>query len=64
MTWLKKAGFRNSRCVDITRTDFAEQRKTEWGNTESLHDFLSPSDPQKTIEGYPAPVRAVIIAEI
>ena len=63
MTWLKKAGFRNSRCVDITRTDFNEQRRTEWGNTESLSDFLDPSDPLKTIEGYPAPVRCVIVAE-
>jgi tRNA (mo5U34)-methyltransferase len=29
--------------------------------TESLADFLDPDD-SKTLEGYPAPVRAVIIA--
>jgi tRNA (mo5U34)-methyltransferase len=63
ISWLKKAGFRNSRCVDITKTDFNEQRKTEWVNTESLEDFLDAMDQTKTIEGYPAPVRAVIIAE-
>ncbi len=63
LSWLKKAGFRNPRCVDITKTDFKEQRKTEWVNTESLEDFLDPSDLSKTVEGYPAPVRAVIIAD-
>ena len=63
ISWLKKAGFRNPRCVDITKTDFQEQRKTEWVNTESLEDFLDAGDQAKTVEGYPAPVRAVIIAE-
>jgi len=63
LSWLKKAGFRNLRCVDITKTDFSEQRKTEWVNTESLSDFLDADDQTKTVEGYPAPVRAVIIAE-
>lgn len=63
LSWLRKAGFRNPRCVDITRTDFSEQRRTEWVNTESLADFLDPADRSKTVEGYPAPVRCVIIAE-
>lgn len=63
LAWLEKAGFRNSRCVDVTPTDITEQRKTEWVNTESLADFLDPADLSKTVEGYPAPVRAVIIAE-
>ena len=39
-----------------------EQRKTDWIDTESLADFLDPDDPQKTVEGYPAPVRAMIVA--
>ncbi|WP_114141484.1 DUF1698 domain-containing protein, partial [Escherichia coli] len=30
--------------------------------TESLSDFLDPHDPGKTVEGYPAPKRAVLIA--
>jgi tRNA (mo5U34)-methyltransferase len=29
---------------------------------ESLPDFLDPTDPSKTIEGYPAPKRAVVLA--
>ena len=62
-SWLLRAGFTNIRCVDVTKTSFEEQRKTRWIQTESLTDFLDPSDPDKTIEGYPAPVRAVFIAE-
>ncbi|MDG6894495.1 tRNA 5-methoxyuridine(34)/uridine 5-oxyacetic acid(34) synthase CmoB [Volucribacter amazonae] len=60
--WLAKCGFRNIRCVDVATTSLAEQRKTEWLENESLIDFLDPQDHSKTIEGYPAPKRAVILA--
>lgn len=60
--WLRKAGFHEIECLDITRTDFNEQRSTEWSFEKSLKDFLDPLDPNKTKEGYPAPVRAVIKA--
>jgi tRNA (mo5U34)-methyltransferase len=30
--------------------------------TQSLKDFLDPEDITRTIEGYPAPQRAVIVA--
>ncbi|TCK01441.1 tRNA (mo5U34)-methyltransferase [Volucribacter psittacicida] len=60
--WLTKCGFRNIRCVDVATTSLAEQRKTEWLENESLIDFLDPQDHSKTIEGYPAPKRAVILA--
>jgi len=63
ISWLKNSGFKNIRCVDISTTTTDEQRKTEWINTETLSDFIDPNDGSKTIEGYPAPVRAVIIAE-
>ncbi len=62
-SWLLRAGFQDVRCVDVTPTTSAEQRKTEWIQTESLADFLDPSDSQKTVEGYPAPVRAIFIAK-
>jgi tRNA (mo5U34)-methyltransferase len=61
-SWLLRAGFTNIKCVDITKTSFQEQRKTQWIHTESLKDFLDPTDPDKTVEGYPAPVRAIFIA--
>jgi len=62
-SWLCRAGFGNIRCVDVTRTSPEEQRKTRWIQTESLKDFLDPHNPDKTVEGYPAPVRAIFLAE-
>ena len=60
--WLQKCGFKNVRCVDVAVTSLDEQRKTDWLENESLVDFLDPNDHSKTIEGYPAPMRAVLIA--
>jgi tRNA (mo5U34)-methyltransferase len=60
--WLKKSGFRDVRLVDVTQTTPNEQRRTEWMTFESLADFLDPQDIGKTIEGYPAPKRAVFLA--
>jgi tRNA (mo5U34)-methyltransferase len=60
--WLQRCGFKDVRCVDITDTSLEEQRKTDWMTFESLVDFLDPNDVSKTIEGYPAPKRAVYIA--
>lgn len=61
--WLERNGFEKVRCVDVTPTTEAEQRKTPWVPTESLSDFLDPLDKGKTVEGYPAPVRAIFLAE-
>ncbi|WP_108649760.1 tRNA 5-methoxyuridine(34)/uridine 5-oxyacetic acid(34) synthase CmoB [Dongshaea marina] len=61
--WLEKCGFEQVTIADETPTTFEEQRKTNWINTESLDDFLDPNDPSKTIEGYPAPLRALLIAK-
>lgn len=60
--WLTKAGFKNARLVNIDQTTSDEQRKTEWIDTQSLSDFLDPNDPSKTVEGYPAPLRGIFIA--
>ncbi len=62
INWLQKTGFNNVRCVDVALTSLQEQRKTEWLENESLIDFLDPQDHGKTIEGYSAPKRAVILA--
>jgi len=61
--WLRRAGFTDIRCVDVTRTTVQEQHKTAWMTFESLSDFLDPDDPNRTIEGYPAPVRAILLAK-
>nr|WP_320114526.1 tRNA 5-methoxyuridine(34)/uridine 5-oxyacetic acid(34) synthase CmoB [uncultured Desulfuromonas sp.] len=62
--WLERTGFTGIRCIDVTRTTSEEQRKTPWIQTESLADFLDPRDELKTIEGYPAPRRALMLAEV
>lgn len=60
--WLERCGFKNVRMVNTDITANEEQRKTDWIDTESLSDFLDPNDESKTIEGYPAPQRAIFIA--
>lgn len=60
--WLSEAGFKNVRTVDVTTTRTDEQRATDWMTFQSLGDFLDPADHARTVEGYPAPVRAIVIA--
>lgn len=64
VSWLRKQGFVNPRVVDISRTSIEEQRSTDWMTYDSLADFLDPTDMTKTSEGHPAPIRAVVIAEV
>jgi len=61
--WLRRAGFRHVRTVDVTATTTDEQRATAWMRFESLANFLDPADPTRTVEGHPAPRRAVLLAE-
>ena len=61
--WIKRAGFKNVRCVDLNVTSTEEQRSTGWMKYLSLESFLDPEDPSLTIEGLPAPKRAIFIAE-
>ncbi len=60
--WLEKCGFVDVKIVDYSVTSTGEQRRTDWMTSESLAEFLDPNDPGKTIEGYPAPLRAVLVA--
>ncbi|MBT3425635.1 MAG: tRNA 5-methoxyuridine(34)/uridine 5-oxyacetic acid(34) synthase CmoB [Gammaproteobacteria bacterium] len=59
---LQQCACEDIKVVDVNVTSTQEQRSTEWMRFQSLADFLDPEDSSKTIEGYPAPVRAVIIA--
>lgn len=61
--WLRKCGFKNIRTVDINQTTLEEQRATDWMHFHSLTNYLDPADHNKTIEGYPAPKRAIVIAD-
>jgi len=64
-SWLNDANFNNVRVVDVSKTTTAEQRKTPWigENGASLEDFLDPLDDSLTIEGYPAPTRAIVVCD-
>ena len=64
VSWMRKQGFVNPRVVDISATSIQEQRSTEWMTYDSLVDFLDPEDINKTAEGHPAPIRAVVVAEV
>jgi tRNA (mo5U34)-methyltransferase len=63
LSWMRKNGLKNPRLVDLSTTSIEEQRSTDWMTFESLQDFLDPNDHSKTVEGHPAPIRAVILAE-
>lgn len=59
--WLSEAGLTSIEVADVSVTTPAEQRVTEWTFEQSLSDFLDPQNPRLTIEGYPAPKRAIVI---
>ncbi|WP_049721958.1 tRNA 5-methoxyuridine(34)/uridine 5-oxyacetic acid(34) synthase CmoB [Gilvimarinus polysaccharolyticus] len=63
LSWMRKCGLRNPRVVDVCPTTLDEQRSTDWMHFHSLDKFLDPENPQRTVEGHPAPVRAVFLAE-
>jgi len=60
--WLEKVGFVDVRIVDENVTTLGEQRSTEWMTHNSLPDYIDANDPTKTVEGYPAPRRAILVA--
>ena len=61
--WLKKCGFKDVRCINVEKTSTVEQRATDWMTFHSLENFLMPDNENLTVEGYPAPLRATIIAK-
>ena len=61
-SWLEKCGFVDVRIADYAVTSVEEQRRTGWMTSGSLAEFLDPDDSSKTVEGYPAPLRAVLVA--
>ena len=62
LSWVKEAGFRSAKVVDVTPTTTLEQKTTDWMRFESLEQALDPRQPSMTVEGLPAPVRAIVIA--
>lgn len=62
ISWLRKCQFQNIQLIDVMPTIPAEQRTTEWMTFQSLADNLDPQNPELTVEGHPAPKRAIITA--
>ena len=76
MAWFKRMGFRKVSLLDKTVLTGSEQRKTIHANTPSLDEGMKKDerkvgvDPeksttkyQKTIEGYPGPIRLTFLVE-
>ena len=62
LSWLCKLGFVDPQLVDVGDTTTQEQRSTQWMTFHSLANFLDPEDSKKSIEGHPAPRRAIVTA--
>lgn len=63
--WLEKCRFEDIQVLDVGTTSLEEQRNSEYcpRPQETLVDFLDSDDQKLTIEGYPAPLRAVLVAK-
>jgi tRNA (mo5U34)-methyltransferase len=61
-SWLTRCGFTNIRLIDVSKTTTEEQRSTGWMQSQSLQDFLQADNPDLTVEGLPAPVRGIFLA--
>ncbi|MGA1217223.1 MAG: tRNA 5-methoxyuridine(34)/uridine 5-oxyacetic acid(34) synthase CmoB [Pseudomonadales bacterium] len=60
--WLDRLGL-ESHCASVAPTIPEEQRTTLWMPFESLREALAPDDESLTVEGLPAPHRALLVAE-
>lgn len=60
--WLRRLAFEDIRLSGPVATTQAEQRSTRFSPHPSLRDFLDPNDSSQTVEGYPAPQRAIWVA--
>ena len=61
LQWMQQAGFDQVQIIDVSTTTPDEQRSTEWMRFDSLADCLDCNDSSRTVEGLPAPVRAICI---
>jgi tRNA (mo5U34)-methyltransferase len=64
LEWLREAGYADAEIIDTSLTTLDEQRSTEWMTFDSLREALDPTDPTKTVEGWPAPQRVVVTATV
>jgi tRNA (mo5U34)-methyltransferase len=60
--WLRAAGLTDIKTIDVSTTRTTEQRRTRWMHFDSLEQALNQTDHRQTVEGHPAPCRAVVAA--
>lgn len=60
--WLSRLGMVDVQLLDESPTTVDEQRSTAWMPFESLDRALDPEQPTRTVEGHPAPLRAILTA--
>jgi len=60
--WLERCQFIDIKLLDVSSTNTREQRRTPWMRFESLAESLAPDDNTRTLEGHPAPLRAILTA--
>lgn len=61
--WLRRSGYRNIDTFFSQPLTTEEQRRTQWADINSLSEGLDPSNPKRTVEGYPAPWRHYLVAQ-
>lgn len=61
--WLKRCGYLDIKLIDSSLTTSVEQRSTDWMSFQSLSHCLDPGNPNLTVEGLPAPRRAIFLAK-
>ena len=59
--WCQQVGFKSIELISDEYTGLDEQRVTQWSGPFSLKDTLDPNDQRKTIEGYSAPRRCILV---
>ncbi len=63
ISWLKKSGYKEIQLHRSDKTTTNEQRTTKYAPYNSLKEQLDGENIEQTIEGYPAPVRAILTAK-
>ena len=62
-SWLHKSGYKEIEVHRTDKTTTEEQRTTKYSPYNSLKEQLDANNNELTVEGYPAPVRAILTAK-
>lgn len=63
VSFLERTRFREIQQIAVNAHDPGEQRTTAWNPGLSYGDFLHPGNAELTVEGHPAPLRALLSAK-